>query len=104
MSRSGHSTVKIEGVRSGYVIKEYFANHFLHMPDMTIDLRTNALEVHQNSSEPWTVTLVDTGEETLTGRRIKRVAPCLDDCTFLVTDGDGVGDIDTAHAPWKVWR
>jgi glucose-1-phosphate cytidylyltransferase len=78
----------------GYVIKEYFANYFLHMSDVTFDLRTNAIEVHENSSEPWRVTLVDTGEETMTGGRIRRVAKYLDNSTFLATYGDGVGDVD----------
>jgi len=78
----------------GYVIKEYFANYFLHMSDVTFDLRTNAIEVHENSSEPWRVTLVDTGAETMTGGRIRRVAKYLDNSTFLATYGDGVGDVD----------
>lgn len=78
----------------GYVIKEYFANYFLHMSDVTIDVSNNALEVHETSSEPWRVTLVDTGAETMTGGRIRRVAKYLDNSTFLVTYGDGVGDVD----------
>jgi glucose-1-phosphate cytidylyltransferase len=79
----------------GYVIKEYFANYFLHMCDVTFDLANNSLEVHQSQSEPWKVTLVDTGEATATGGRIKRVARYLDD-DFMLTYGDGVADVDLA--------
>lgn len=79
----------------GYVIKEYFANYFLHMSDVTFDMRSNSMEVHQNKVEPWTVTLVDTGEKSQTGGRLKRVKEYLDpDCDFCFTYGDGVGDID----------
>jgi glucose-1-phosphate cytidylyltransferase len=78
----------------GYMIKEYFANYFLHMSDVTFDMRTNALEVHQKHVEPWRVTLVDTGADTQTGGRLKRVAPYLDSETFFFTYGDGVADID----------
>jgi glucose-1-phosphate cytidylyltransferase len=78
----------------GYVIKEYFANYFLHMCDVTFDLASNALEVHQSQSEPWKVTLVDTGEATATGGRIKRVARYLDGDQFMLTYGDGVADVD----------
>ena len=78
----------------GYVIKEFFANYFLHVSDVTFDLSSNTLEIHRSASEPWRVTLVDTGETTLTGGRIKRLAPYLGDETFLATYGDGVGDID----------
>jgi hypothetical protein len=63
----------------GYVIKEYFANYFLHMSDVTFDMSTNAMEVHQRNAEPWRVTLVDTGDHTLTGGRLKRVAPYVQD-------------------------
>jgi glucose-1-phosphate cytidylyltransferase len=77
----------------GYVIKEYFANYFLHMSDVTFDMSTNTMEVHHKKAEPWRVTIVDTGEETMTGGRIKRVAPYIDD-TFCCTYGDGVGNID----------
>lgn len=80
----------------GYLVKEYFANYFLHMSDVTIDMRQNKMEVHQNSAEPWAVTLVDTGEATMTGGRIARIAPYLDDEDFCCTYGDGVGDIDIA--------
>lgn len=79
----------------GYVIKEYFANYFLHMSDVTFDMSKNSMEVHQRNAEPWRVTLVDTGEDTMTGGRLKRVAPYLqDDEDFCFTYGDGVGDVD----------
>lgn len=77
----------------GYIIKEYFANYFLHMSDVTFDMVNNTMEVHQKNAEPWRVTIVDTGEETMTGGRIKRIAPYLDG-PFCLTYGDGVGDID----------
>lgn len=80
----------------GYVIKEYFANYFLHMSDVTFDMTKNSMEVHQNSAEPWRVTLVDTGEETLTGGRLKRARDYIGDEDFCFTYGDGVGDIDIA--------
>lgn len=76
------------------MIKEYFANYFLHTSDVTFDMKSNRMEVHQNSAEPWRVTLVDTGEETMTGGRLKRVARYLDDNDFCFTYGDGVGDVD----------
>ena len=78
----------------GYVIKEYFANYFLHMSDVTFDMANNRMDVHQNSAEPWKVTLVDTGENTLTGGRIKRIGKYLDGDDFCCTYGDGVGDVD----------
>jgi glucose-1-phosphate cytidylyltransferase len=79
----------------GYVIKEYFANYFLHMSDVTIDLNNNRMMVHQRKVEPWQVTLVDTGESTLTGGRLKRVAEYLDgEDAFCFTYGDGVSDVD----------
>ena len=79
----------------GYVIKEYFANYFLHMSDVTFDLEKNQMQVHNNNSEPWRVTLVDTGETTMTGGRLKRVRSHLgNDDAFCFTYGDGVGDID----------
>jgi len=77
----------------GYVIKEYFANYFMHMSDITINLRNNELKVHQSMSEPWTVTLVDTGETTMTGGRLKRVRQHLDG-TFCFTYGDGLSDVN----------
>lgn len=79
----------------GYLIKEYFANYFLHMSDVTFDMTSNDMRVHQNSSEPWRVTLVDTGENTLTGGRLKRVADYVrDEEAICFTYGDGVADID----------
>lgn len=79
----------------GYVIKEYFANYFLHMSDVTFDMSSNLMEVHQKNAEPWRVTLVDTGDETLTGGRLKRVASYLhNEDAFCFTYGDGVADID----------
>lgn len=78
----------------GYMIKEYFANYFLHMSDVTFDLRHNRMEVHERYAEPWRVTLVDTGEHTMTGGRLKRVGDYLDHEDFCFTYGDGLGDID----------
>lgn len=79
----------------GYVIKEYFANYFLHMSDVTFDMQANTMEVHQRKAEPWRVTLVDTGESTMTGGRLGRVAEYVkDEEAFCFTYGDGVSDID----------
>lgn len=79
----------------GYVIKEYFANYFLHMSDVTFDMSNNSMEVHQRSAEPWRVTLVDTGENTMTGGRVKRVADYVKgDELFCLTYGDGVSDVN----------
>lgn len=79
----------------GYIIKEYFANYFLHMSDVTFDMKDNSMKVHQNHAEPWKVTLVDTGENTMTGGRLKRVKDYVkDEEAFCFTYGDGVGDID----------
>jgi glucose-1-phosphate cytidylyltransferase len=78
----------------GYVIKEYFANYFLHTSDVTIDMKNNNMEVHHTSSEPWKVTLVDTGVNSMTGGRILRAKKYLQDSPFMLTYGDGVGDID----------
>lgn len=78
----------------GYVIKEYFANYFLHMSDVTFDMSNNKVEVHQKHAEPWRVTLVDTGDQTQTGGRLKRVANYLDGNTFCFTYGDGLADIN----------
>lgn len=88
-----HDFVICLGYR-GYLIKEYFANYFLHMSDVTFDMVHNRMEVHQNNAEPWRVTLVDTGEGTMTGGRLKRVAAYLDGDDFCFTYGDGVSDID----------
>jgi glucose-1-phosphate cytidylyltransferase len=79
----------------GYMIKEYFANYFLHMSDVTFDMMTNSMEVHHKHAEPWRVTLVDTGEETLTGGRLGRVREFVEhEEAFCFTYGDGVGDVD----------
>ena len=78
----------------GYIIKEYFANYFLHMSDVTFDMANNKMQVHQASAEPWRVTLVDTGDDSRTGGRLKRVASYLDNEPFCFTYGDGVSDID----------
>lgn len=78
----------------GYVIKEYFANYFLHMSDVTFDLTANEVKVHQNNAEPWRVTLVDTGEATMTGGRLRRVREYLGSEDFCFTYGDGVSDVD----------
>ncbi len=79
----------------GYLIKEYFANYFLHMSDVTFDMRSNRMEVHQKRAEPWTVTLVDTGDDSMTGGRLRRVADYVRrDEAFCFTYGDGVSDVD----------
>jgi len=79
----------------GYIIKEYFANYFLHMSDVTFDMESNKMEVHQHNAEPWRVTLVDTGNDSMTGGRLKRVASYVhEDDAFCFTYGDGVADID----------
>jgi len=79
----------------GYMIKEYFANYFLHLSDVTVDLAENRMEYHQTYAEPWRVTLIDTGEETQTGGRIKRVLPYVkDEEAFCLTYGDGLADVD----------
>ena len=82
----------------GYVIKEYFANYFLHMSDVTFDMAQNNMEVHQRKAEPWRVTLVDTGEDTLTGGRLRRVAEYVrDEDAFCFTYGDGIANVDIAR-------
>jgi glucose-1-phosphate cytidylyltransferase len=79
----------------GYVIKEYFANYFLHMSDVTFDMARNSMEVHNRKAEPWKVTLVDTGDDTMTGGRLKRIADYVrDEDIFCVTYGDGVANVD----------
>ena len=80
----------------GYAIKEFFFNYFLHQSDVTIDLANNSMEVHQNESEPWKVTLLETGLNTLTGGRIKRAKDYIGDDDFLLTYGDGLSDVDIA--------
>lgn len=82
----------------GYVIKEYFANYFLHMSDVTFDLQDNTMEVHHKRAEPWKVTLVDTGDDSMTGGRLKRVEKYIkDEDAFCFTYGDGVGDMNIAE-------
>jgi glucose-1-phosphate cytidylyltransferase len=82
----------------GYVIKEYFANYFLHMSDVTFDMSNNSMQVHQRFAEPWKVTLVDTGEDTMTGGRLKRVADYVkDEDVFCMTYGDGVSDVNVTQ-------
>lgn len=78
----------------GYVVKEYFANYFLHMSDVTFDLGRNSMEVHNRRAEPWRVTLVDTGDDTMTGGRLRRVREYIGDETFCFTYGDGVANVD----------
>ena len=83
----------------GYVIKEYFANYFLHMSDVTFDLRENKMQVHQMRAEPWNVTLVDTGENSMTGGRLARVAPhIINEEAFCFTYGDGLSDVDITQS------
>lgn len=93
-SAHGISEFIICGGYKGYVIKEYFANYFLHMSDVTYDIASNKIEVHNRRSEAWKVTVVDTGEQTMTGGRLKRVRNYLGDTSFCFTYGDGVGDIN----------
>ncbi len=78
----------------GYIIKEYFANYFLHMCDVTFDIAKNSMEVHQNGAEPWRVTLIDTGDISMTGGRLKRVVRYIGDEDFCFTYGDGLADIN----------
>jgi glucose-1-phosphate cytidylyltransferase len=92
----------------GHLIKEYFANYVLHMSDVTFDMRNHRMHVHQNGTEPWKVTLVDTGEGTMTGGRLKRVQDYIGDETFCLTYGDGVSDVNISdvlrfHREHKVW-
>lgn len=81
----------------GYFIKEYFSNYFLHMSDVTIDMAKNTMEIHRKKAEPWKITLVDTGEKTMTGGRLKRVRDYLNDEDFCFTYGDGVSDINISE-------
>ncbi len=78
----------------GYIIKEYFSNYFLHMSNVTFDMKSHSMEVHENHAEPWKVTLVDTGMETMTGGRIKKIAPYVGSETFMLTYGDGVSTVN----------
>jgi glucose-1-phosphate cytidylyltransferase len=80
----------------GYMIKEYFANYFIHQSDLTIDLTNNTIETHHSKAEPWKVTLVDTGKESMTGGRIKQIQKYVGNEPFLLTYGDGVGNVDIA--------
>jgi len=82
----------------GYLIKEYFANYFLHTSDVTFDMQNNNMEVHQNSSEPWKVTLVDTGDESMTGGRLKRIRQFLEEDDFCFTYGDGLSNVDISES------
>jgi len=81
----------------GYMIKEYFANYFLHMSDVTFDIQQNKMEVHQKFAEPWKVTLVDTGQNTMTGGRLKRVKQYVENDTFCFTYGDGLSDVNITN-------
>lgn len=81
----------------GYMIKEYFTNYFYHMSDITVDLRDNKVEIHKNEAEPWKVTLVDTGDQTMTGGRVKRVQKYVGDEEFMLTYGDGLSDVNIAE-------
>lgn len=81
----------------GYIIKEYFANYFMHLADMTIDMKSNTIEYHKAQAEPWKVTLIDTGNETMTGGRIKKVKDYINNETFMLTYGDGVADINISQ-------
>lgn len=93
-SRHGHNDFVVLLGYKGYYVKEYFANYFLHQSDVTIDLATNNLQIHNTSSEPWRITLLDTGVETMTGGRVLRARRYVNDETFMLTYGDGVCDID----------
>jgi glucose-1-phosphate cytidylyltransferase len=93
-SRYGHNEFVILLGYKGYYIKEYFANYFLHQSDVTIDIKNNSMDIHNNSSEPWKVTLIDTGLDTMTGGRVKRAQKFLDKEPFFLTYGDGLSDID----------
>lgn len=81
----------------GYVIKEYFSNYFLHTSDITIDLCGNDVEIHNNTAEPWRISLIDTGTDTMTGGRIRRIQPFIKEDNFLLTYGDGVSDVNITN-------
>jgi len=93
-SHYGHNDFIICLGYKGYMIKEFFANYFLHHSDVTFDVKNNKMEIHQNNIEPWKVTLIDTGEDTMTGGRLKRIKEYLDNKTFFLTYGDGVSDVN----------
>ena len=97
-SRHGHNDFIVLLGYKGYYIKEYFANYFLHQSDVTIDLATNKLEVLSTASEPWRITLLDTGAGTMTGGRVKRAQGSVGNEPFLLTYGDGVSDVDIGAA------
>lgn len=92
-SHYGHNDFVILLGYKGYMIKSYFANYFLHQSDVTIDLSNNKMEIHNNAAEPWKVTLLDTGNETMTGGRIKRAEKFIGKEPFMLTYGDGVSDV-----------
>lgn len=96
-SAHGHNEFIVLLGYKGYVIKEYFANYFLHQSDVTINLANNELQIHNNSSEPWKITLLDTGDLTMTGGRIKRAQPYVGDASFMLTYGDGLSNIDISE-------
>lgn len=93
-SQFGHNDFIVLLGYKGYCIKEYFANYFLHQSDVTIDLRSNNIDIHNNDSEPWRITLLDTGESAMTGARIKRARSYVGEETFMLTYGDGLSDIN----------
>ncbi len=95
-SHFGHNEFVILLGYKGHIIKQFFHNYFLHQSDVTIDLKSNSVQVHSNLSEPWKVTLVDTGQETQTGGRLLRAKKYLKDAPFMFTYGDGVGNMDLA--------
>jgi glucose-1-phosphate cytidylyltransferase len=96
-SAYGHNEFIICCGYKGHIIKDYFANYFLYESDVTFDLRKNKMEVHQNGTDPWRVTLVDTGEKTATGGRLKRVRPYLGDEDFCFTYGDGLSNVNISE-------
>lgn len=93
-SSYGHNDFIICCGYKGYMIKEFFANYFLHHSDVTFDIKNNSMEIHSNNIEPWKVTLIDTGENSMTGGRIKRIKEYVGNETFFLTYGDGVSDVD----------
>ena len=93
-SSYGHNEFIVCCGYKGNMIKEYFANYFLHQSDVTFDLKNNKMEIHNNNTEPWKVTLVDTGEKSMTGGRVKRVQEYVGNETFFLTYGDGVSDVN----------
>ncbi|MGH7736321.1 MAG: glucose-1-phosphate cytidylyltransferase [Candidatus Tyrphobacter sp.] len=93
---AGHTEFVVALGYRGYMIKEYFANYYLHSSDVTIDLSRNEVQTHESAAEPWRVTLVDTGDETMTGGRLLRLRRYVGDETFCMTYGDGLADLDVA--------